>query len=126
MDYHLDGEVLRAKFQAFRTPPGDYSYKTVLLTGVTGFLGAHILADLLRSDPKIHVYAHMRADSVNEGFRRIKDTCEAYDIWNPTWFRDKRFDVVLGDLSKPVLGIDTDEYNMLAEKVGVIIHNAAR
>ncbi|KAL9613657.1 MAG: hypothetical protein Q9204_008887, partial [Flavoplaca sp. TL-2023a] len=53
---------------------------TIFLTGVTGFLGAYILKDLL-SCVKTSVIAHVRAPTEAAGLKRIRETCQAYGIW---------------------------------------------
>ncbi len=131
MDYHLDGEVENAKFHGKVIRSGDNPLQAFLVTGATGFLGAHILADLLNRTPQLRVYAHVRASSTNLAHARIKESCEAYGVWDEAWVSDRRLDFVLGDLSKPNLGIDKGEdekdvWNMLADSVDVIIHNGAK
>lgn len=131
MDYHLDGEDENAKFHGKAIPAGDNPLQTFLVTGATGFLGAHILADLLNRTPRVIVYAHVRAPSTDAALTRVKESCEAYGVWDEDWLSNRRLRFVTGDLSKPNLGIDEGDdkeqmWNTLAENVDVIIHNGAR
>lgn len=48
---------------------------TVFLTGATGFLGAYILRDLLSRNSSLSVVAHVRAQTTQKAFSRIKQTC---------------------------------------------------
>lgn len=132
MDYHLDGEVENKKFHAQPIlSAGDNPLQTFLVTGATGFLGAHILADLLGRTPHVRVYAHVRASSTAIALDRVKESCAAYGIWNEDWLDNERLGFVIGDLSKPNLGTDEgverkSVWDMLASNVDVIIHNGAR
>ena len=125
MDYHLDAEVLNAKFHDTDIPLRTQEPQTFLLTGVTGFLGSHILAELLSRSPRVTVYAHVRARSVADARSRIEETCDAYGLWHK-WLNEKRLQFVIGDLSKPRLGLEQGIWSTLVEKVDVIIHNGAR
>ncbi|KAL6720520.1 large subunit of alpha-aminoadipate reductase [Lecanora helva] len=126
MDYHLDGELMNAKAHEQSIPSTQSPPKSFLVTGCTGYLGAHILADLLSRRPDVKIFAHVRASSSGDVLRRIKETCEAYGVWNEKWFDDQRIEPVIGDLSEPNLGIEGVVWNRLADNVDCIIHNGAR
>ncbi|KAL8880031.1 MAG: hypothetical protein Q9192_008106, partial [Flavoplaca navasiana] len=96
---------------------------TIFLTGVTGFLGAYILKDLL-SRVNTHVIAHVRAPTEAAGFKRIRETCQAYGIWSDDW--SKRLSCVVGDLAKPNLGLNTEAWEKVANEADIVIHNGAR
>jgi len=94
----------------------------VLLTGATGYLGAYLLAELLRTTD-VRIYCVVRAMSVDAGRRRLESELV-------TRFPELRYDAnrvvpVLGDLSKPRLGISPDEFARLADTVDTIYHTAA-
>ena len=131
MDYHLDGEVENTKFHGKAIPSGENPLQTFFVTGATGFLGAHILADLLSRTPRVRVYAHVRAPSTIVALARVKESCKAYGVWDEAWLGNRRLGFVIGDLSKPNIGIDEGSHGnhvweMLANNVDVIIHNGAR
>ena len=48
---------------------------TVFLTGATGFLGAYILRDLFSQDSPVSVVAHVRVQTTENAFSRIRQTC---------------------------------------------------
>ena len=126
MDYHLDGEVLNAKAHHKPIPSAKSSPQTFFVTGATGFLGAHILACLLTRVPQVRVFAHVRAPSTTEALQRVKETCEAYGVWNAEWLDNNRIEPIPGDLSLPNLGIEETSWKSLADEVDCIIHNGAR
>jgi L-2-aminoadipate reductase len=97
---------------------------TVFLTGATGFLGAFLIHDLLsRSQQTIRLVAHVRAKSVDEGIKRVKNTCEAYGVWRDDW--KSRVEVVTGSLESDFLGLSPEKWDDLSKIVDVVIHNGA-
>lgn len=98
----------------------------VLLTGSTGFLGSHILKDLVEAPKITRVYALNRRD--REGKRSVK----ARHI---SGFRDRGLDVSIlssdkivfleGDTASEYLGLGPDMYHQLQSAVTHIIHNGS-
>jgi L-aminoadipate-semialdehyde dehydrogenase len=84
---------------------------TVLLTGATGFLGAHILDLLTQSTAPIKkVVVHVRSKDVPSAVQRVQNTMLAYGL--PY---DVRIACVTGDLAQPQLGIEEKEWESLVE-----------
>ncbi|KAK9650782.1 large subunit of alpha-aminoadipate reductase [Aspergillus fumigatus] len=97
---------------------------TVFLTGATGFLGAHILRDLLtRKSPMARVVALVRGKSDEQALDRIRSTCRAYGFWDESW--TSRLQCVCGDLGNPRFGLSEALWNDLTERVDAVIHNGA-
>ena len=88
--------------------------KYILLTGATGYLGSHILHELMRR--KMSVICLVR----NE--QKLKETLKYYFPREHEYFAYK---VVLGDIAEPMLGLDEKDYLALAKKVDMVIHTAA-
>ncbi|WP_245401954.1 non-ribosomal peptide synthetase [Nocardia albiluteola] len=103
-------------------PPYD-SVLDVLLTGATGFLGVHLLRELLvRTESR--VWCLVRADSAELAHARIRESLRQYRIWEEG-FRD-RIVAVPGDLAAPEFGLTPADYRRLTERIDVIYHNGAR
>jgi len=109
-------------------PPNSASFQwvdnpqQVLLTGSTGFLGAFLLVELLRNTTaKIHCL--VRASDMSSGRQKIQANLESYQLWDAS-FRD-RIVAIPGDLSQPQLGLTSDLFQELSDRVEVIYHNAA-
>jgi thioester reductase-like protein len=68
----------------------------VLLTGATGFLGCHLLAQLLSAKTNV-VHCLVRAQSQKEGVNRVKHMCMRQRVWNDTM--EGRFHVLVSDLT---------------------------
>ncbi len=107
---------------------GDLVYKPmrepehILLTGATGFVGAFLLHDLLRTT-SAQVYCLLRADDLERGFLRLKDNLDVYSLWDES-FSD-RIKPILGDLGEPQFSLTDQEFENLANQLDVIYHNGA-
>eukprot|EP00049_Salpingoeca_infusionum_P027589 m.33271 g.33271 ORF g.33271 m.33271 type:complete len:1609 (+) comp9604_c0_seq1:45-4871(+) len=100
----------------------------ILLTGATGFVGAHVLRDLLihPSLSDVGVWCVVRADS-QSGLcpsDRLKQCMVAFHLWQAN-FAD-RIRVVEGSLEQPLFGLDRDVYNALVKQVSTVFHAGAR
>ncbi|WP_231510392.1 non-ribosomal peptide synthetase family protein [Fischerella sp. PCC 9605] len=94
-----------------------------LLTGSTGFIGAFLLRELLQEFPKASIYCLVRAASAEVGKQKIRQNLERYLLWNDEL--NSRIIPVVGDLSKPFLGLNEQLFSELAREIDVIYHNGA-
>lgn len=92
----------------------DCQSKCILLTGATGFLGAHILRELMRK--KANVICLVRDEA------RLTSTLKFYF---PKAYEFFRYEVVVGDITHPKFFLEDDKYIDLAQKVDTVIHTAA-
>ncbi|KKK17794.1 hypothetical protein ARAM_006244 [Aspergillus rambellii] len=85
------------------------SEPTIFLTGATGFLGAHILRDLLtRQSPSAKVVTLVRGKTEEQALERIRSTCRA-------------------TASGMTLGLaDCTLWDDLTKRVDAVIHNGAQ
>lgn len=115
--------------KSFSTAEANWDYMastpTVLVTGATGFLGSYIVHELLEGPTRSHVIAHVRAKDTAEGLARLETVTKAYGLWSPEWVSSSRLEVVVGDISKPQLGVARDIWDHLTNEVDLIIHNGA-
>ncbi|MFL1375955.1 non-ribosomal peptide synthetase [Nocardiopsis protaetiae] len=96
--------------------PGD---GTVLLTGATGFLGSHLLDELVRAGRRVRCL--VRADTGDRARRRLVEAFEKFAL-DPSVL--DRVEVVRGDLAQPGLGLG-EGYGRLARSVDEVYHAAA-
>ena len=91
--------------------------KNIFLTGVTGFLGAHILAELLNkfADTKIYCLIRNKPNKTNE--KRLKEILHFYFGVKYDLLINDRIIVVSGDLSRENMGIDITEYKSLTASI---------
>ena len=123
-------DLLRQLPEFIRSAAADRNYgnspPTVFLTGATGFLGSYILRELLDGPIKARVIAHVRAEDATVGLHRLESTMKAYGLWSPTWMTTSRLKVVIGDISKPQLGLMQNFWHHLLDEVDIVIHNGAQ
>jgi L-aminoadipate-semialdehyde dehydrogenase len=126
-DYAGDYELLVNEHiqKNYEPIPENYSRKTFFVTGVTGFLGAFIVSSLLDSSNDIKLIAHVRATSKVHAMEKVKKSCQSHLVWRNEWESQDRLEVVCGNLDEDRLGIEKNEWESLAERVDVIIHNGA-
>jgi thioester reductase-like protein len=66
----------------------------------------------------------VRAKDKEQAFERVADNLRNYGLDHDDYLGD-RIVPLLGDLAEPLLGLDADEFDRLAETVDVIYHNGA-
>jgi amino acid adenylation domain-containing protein/thioester reductase-like protein len=94
----------------------------LFLTGATGFLGTFLLSELLQQT-RSDIYCLVRASSIEEARVRIISRLKYYQLWQEDL--NERIIPILGDLSKPLLGIEIQQFSRLAEKIDIIYHCGA-
>jgi acyl-CoA dehydrogenase len=94
----------------------------VLLTGATGFVGGHLLAELLGRTCWT-VICLVRSASPEVGLERVVRNLQAYGL--PIDALPTRVRVCSGDLSRPRLGLEATEFESLAESCDAIYHDGA-
>ncbi|MFI2209523.1 type I polyketide synthase [Streptomyces sp. NPDC020141] len=95
---------------------------TVLLTGATGFLGAYLLRDLMRTTKAV-VRALVRAPDESAGLERLRANLEWYGLLDQ--IDPGRLSVVAGDLALPGLGLSPALFDELARTVDSVYHAGA-
>ena len=99
---------------------------SVLVTGTTGFLGAFLLDELLRATgPDTRFYCLVRDPDSGQGgsTNRVLDTLKYYGLAGQS--SGLRIAPVAGDLTRPRMGLNDEEYRRLAEEIDLIFHCAA-
>ncbi|MCX8074373.1 MAG: amino acid adenylation domain-containing protein [Clostridia bacterium] len=97
--------------------------KNILLTGVTGYLGAHVLKSLI-DNTKSNIYCIIRKNK-NNSHQRLKDTILYYFGGEYLKYINSRIFVIQGDIEKEKFGLSDQEYRLLGVDVDEIIHTAA-
>jgi amino acid adenylation domain-containing protein/thioester reductase-like protein len=102
--------------------PPQAKYDCALITGATGFLGAHLLDELLAKGSYRKIYCLVRAENNAEAMTRLCATFTKYQL--PT-ARLAQVDVIAGDIEQPQLQLPTRLFDKLGEEVDQIYHVAA-
>ncbi|PSR77038.1 hypothetical protein BD289DRAFT_378167 [Coniella lustricola] len=104
---------------------GQGTKRFVLVTGVTGSLGAHLVAKLVQ-DPSIErVYCLVRASSIDNASQRTIESMNQRMVLNSLSQRERR--KILSypcDLAREDLGLDDSVYNELSSGLRAVIHSA--
>ncbi|MGW0872892.1 amino acid adenylation domain-containing protein [Streptomyces sp. NPDC002740] len=95
----------------------------ILLTGATGFVGVHLLAELL-TGTGAEIVCTVRAPSPAAATERVRRALDAHRI-SLTDAAHDRVTAIPADLARPRLGLDDEEFTELAGTCDTILHNAA-
>ena len=107
------------------SPRGEPQWRSpgeVLLTGATGFLGAHLLSDLLAATGA-RVHCLVRARDEHAALARLRHAADRYELPVP---RGERVVPLPGDLAEPRLGLSDARFRDLARGVDTIYHAGAQ
>jgi thioester reductase-like protein len=96
--------------------------REILLTGATGFLGAFVLRDLMRSTTA-RVHCLVRGTDQAQALHRLRENLVWYQVWGEIDL--DRLSVVVGDLASPWLGLTEAEFDDIAHRVDVVYHVGA-
>ncbi|MEU0395896.1 thioester reductase domain-containing protein [Streptomyces sp. NPDC006208] len=97
--------------------------RRILLTGATGFLGSHMLLDLLRHSDA-HVYCLVRAADEEAAVARLGEALKSYELpWSSEVRR--RVTALPGDIRRPQLGLSDDLWHTLAHELDSVVGVAA-
>src|SRR5579863_7753447 len=96
----------------------------IFLTGSTGYIGAHVAANLLRDGAALNVL--VRARDVSEAEGRLWQALQLHLEFPQFYeFLQTRIRVFRGDLTDPGFGLSRDEYDRLVHTTDSVIHCAA-
>jgi thioester reductase-like protein len=96
----------------------------IFLTGSTGYIGAHVAANLLRDGAALNVL--VRARDVSEAEARLWKALQLH-LEFPQFYEylQTRVRVFRGDLTESAFGLQRDEYDRLVHTTDSVIHCAA-
>eukprot|EP00210_Caulerpa_lentillifera_P002675 g2555.t1 len=101
---------------------------TVLITGVTGFVGSLVLEQLLRLCPSVkRVYVLARGKRDQSAKDRIQSLLDS-GVFNLLWDKPEvlaKVEVIPGDIGTENLGLEKAHCDVLLKEVEFVIHSAA-
>jgi amino acid adenylation domain-containing protein len=97
--------------------------KTIFLTGVTGFVGIHLLQELLDTT-SADIYCLVRSQDEFHAMEKIDSCYKQYHI-DRKEEQKSRIIPVIGDLSLPLLGFSEDQFKKLAGILDLIYHSGS-
>jgi thioester reductase-like protein len=114
---------------------GQLSGKQIFITGVTGFLGKTILEKLLREVPDIdQIYILARGSNTHTAQERCLSGVFGSSLFNTLKlqygeqfgsFIQSKVSVIEGELTEPLFGLKSTEFESIANKLDLVINSAA-
>lgn len=98
--------------------------QNILLTGATGYLGSHVLSELLENTTA-KVYCLIRKSNNNPLLEKLIDTLKIYFNDNIISQINDRVITIEGDLEKDNLGLSLENQALINKNIDTIIHTAA-
>ena len=105
------------------TPSSSNSNAAIFVTGATGWLGAHVVAELLLKTQST-LFCLVRAGTAAQARNRIFETFERLGF-STTPDQKQRIVAMCGDLTKPKLGLERSLWSRLVSETSAIYHLAA-
>ncbi|MFE3140959.1 type I polyketide synthase [Streptomyces scopuliridis] len=96
--------------------------REILLTGASGFLGAFLLRDLMRTTGA-RIHCLVRGTDEAAAYERLRAGLEWYRVWDD--IDPERLSVLVGDLAEEGLGLAPDVFDGLARTADVVYHAGA-
>ncbi|MFI8418442.1 non-ribosomal peptide synthetase [Serratia sp. NPDC078593] len=97
--------------------------RNILLTGATGFVGSHLLAELLVTT-NAHIFCLAREKMQESAEQRLDRVLNRYQITLSAEQRE-RVHVIKGDIAEHNFGLTTEMYDSLCYKTDIIYHSAS-
>ncbi|MGW4275631.1 thioester reductase domain-containing protein, partial [Streptomyces seoulensis] len=117
-DIHLPADIAPAA-EVVRTVADP---REILLTGASGFLGAFLLRDLMRTTTA-RVHCLVRGSDQRAAEQRLHESLRWYRVWDD--IDERRLRVVVGDLAQERLGLGEERFDDLARTVDAVYHAGA-
>lgn len=115
----LANNTLEKELVCFKTAVGN-----VLLTGFTGFLGAHILDSFIKNE-KGKIYCLIRNKNNMTARERLFNVLHFYFENKYDMLVDDRIILIEGDITLDNLGLSKEDYKKLGNTIDTVIHSAA-
>lgn len=113
---------LPADFSVASAPAAGMRRGELLLTGATGFLGVHLLAELMmQTDRTVRCLVRARDDAA--AAQRVREAMERHGLWCSAWAT--RIVAEVGDLAAENLGLSASRWAAIASETEAIYHNGA-
>ena len=121
VDFTEINEVLSHNMKEDVSLPQRKDIGNIMLTGATGYMGVHVLANFLENDSGV-AYCLVRGADKEDSRNRLMAVLTHY--FGNRYVHTDRIEVLCADLSKERFGLD-EEYDELLSRVDMVIHTAA-
>lgn len=120
----LDPSFLHSENEKATKNFNDSELGNVFLTGANGFIGIHILKELLDTTNS-KIYCLVRGADVQSSLARLQKSYKYYFGLSINKYLNRRVFVINGDITKNNLNLSIESKNMLENNTNTIIHTAA-
>ncbi|RAK95922.1 NRPS-like enzyme [Aspergillus ibericus CBS 121593] len=119
-------EKYSSNFKIHASVPRDREGEHIVVTGATGSLGAHVVAQLAQLEHVKTIYCLVRANSRETAFRRVHQSLRTRKLsYSMTPAAERKIVALPADLSNPIrLGLDEVIYDHLVHAVTAVMHCA--
>ncbi len=121
-NYNKDFSNILNSNKNFNIKPEYKPLSDILVTGVTGFLGSHVVSEILEKE-KVNVYCLVRSKNNLTSKERLKLKLNYYFGDKYDELLDKRIFALDGDIIEKNLGMD--RYPEISKKIEFVVHSAA-
>ncbi|WP_406206146.1 amino acid adenylation domain-containing protein [Kitasatospora sp. NBC_01560] len=118
VDWVGEAELDTPVRQSWRPAPSRAEPAEILLTGATGFCGAHLLHTLLRTT-RARIHCLVRAPDEEHALERIRAAQQRFLRQD---LADARVVPLVGDLTQSLLGLPQHQFEQLADSLDAIHH----
>ncbi|MFI9359533.1 amino acid adenylation domain-containing protein [Kitasatospora sp. NPDC053057] len=118
VDWHAEAQLTHAVGQSWSPAPSRAEPAEILLTGATGFCGAHLL-DVLLATTRARVHCLVRAPDQEHALERLRASRQRFlrrDL------KDARVVPLVGDLAADRLGLTEHQFDWLAGHLDAVYH----
>lgn len=102
-----------------------FNLRNILLTGVTGFLGIHLLYELLSKECVEKVYCIIREKNFKNAQERFKEKINYYFNEDLQDCINKKVVIIEGNVTKQKFGLEEKEYLSLQKSITTVVNSAA-
>ncbi|WP_369182717.1 amino acid adenylation domain-containing protein [Streptomyces sp. Y1] len=118
VDWATEARLATPVRQSWSPPPSRAEPAEILLTGATGFCGAHLLHTLLATT-RARVHCLVRAPDEEHALERLR---AAHQRFLRHDLADPRVVPLVGDLTRPSLGLTDRQFDWLADHLDAVHH----
>ena len=102
-----------------------FNLRNILLTGVTGFLGIHLLYELLSKECVEKVYCIIREKDFKSAQERFKEKINYYFNKDLQECINKKVVIIEGNVTKQKFGLEEKEYLSLQKSITTVVNSVA-
>lgn len=120
-----DNDIIKKTNLKIKNNSLKFNLKNILLTGVTGFVGANLLKELVENTEVDKIYCIVRSKLNLSSDERFEKTINEYFDKQICEKIKQKTIIINGDLTQENLGISLEEFFPLIKKISTIINCAA-